>query len=147
MLHYRKINGIKFRYNTETGEVCRWRARRQLWVSTGYGLDSWGYCRIRFENKQYSTHRFIFLIMTGKWPIGMIDHINGNKADNSWANLRDTSNQDNQLNQHPGSWTGEKHITKRGSRFRVRFGGLKHLGYYNTLDEAIEARDNYLKVP
>lgn len=60
-----------------------------------------GYCVIGIDGKYYKAHRLAFLYMTGEWPKKQVDHINRNKSDNRWSNLRDVSNKDNQRNSGP----------------------------------------------
>jgi hypothetical protein len=47
-----------------------------------------GYWTVRLNRKQYRAHRLIWRIVHGEWPIGEIDHINGNPLDNRIWNLR-----------------------------------------------------------
>jgi hypothetical protein len=47
-----------------------------------------GYCTIGYKGKIYKSHRLAWLYVTGKWPDGIIDHINGVKDDNRFDNLR-----------------------------------------------------------
>jgi hypothetical protein len=46
----------------------------------------------------FLEHRIIFLIFTGKWPEGEIDHINNDATDNRWCNLRVVDRQTNNRN-------------------------------------------------
>jgi hypothetical protein len=54
--------------------------------------------QVRVDGIAFGVHRIIWKMMTGKDPGSQIDHINGNPADNRWANLREASHTQNMLN-------------------------------------------------
>ena len=56
------------------------------------------YIYIRVDNKLYLAHRLAFLYQTGKFPAKQVDHIDQNRTNNSWNNLRPASHTDNQRN-------------------------------------------------
>lgn len=47
-----------------------------------------GYITISVRQRRTFAHRLAFVFMTGAYPDGIVDHINGDKSDNRWANLR-----------------------------------------------------------
>ena len=51
-------------------------------------LSSIGYIKLALNSKMYQAHRLAVLYMTGKLPTSDVDHINCNRADNRWSNLR-----------------------------------------------------------
>lgn len=106
-----------------------------------------GYLHGSIGDKKYLAHRVVYAIHYGNWPIGTIDHIDGNKRNNVPANLRDVSHMDNMKNQRMRSnnTSGvmgvsfnkdrnnyESHITINGKK--------KCLGRFASLSEAAEAR-------
>lgn len=89
-------------YDPETGDFTwlRPRARRSdLAGSKAGSLNNKGYWRIMINGKAYQAHRLAFLLMTGSLPAKHVDHINGIRTDNRWANLREVDFVGNAQNQ------------------------------------------------
>ena len=105
-----------------------------------------GYYRTSVYRRLYLVHRLIFIYMTGRQP-KKTDHINGNKQDNRWANLRDVDQASNMLNMglRYNSITGEIGISRnRQGKYVVlmqRDGQQRYGGRFPTLEEAIAARN------
>jgi hypothetical protein len=56
------------------------------------------YISVEVDGVVYRAGRLAWFMYYGKWPEKVIDHINGNPADNRICNLRDVSQQENTLN-------------------------------------------------
>lgn len=84
--------------------------------------------------------------MTGEWPKLFVDHINGDRSDNRWENLRLATKQQNQCNirAHKDSRTGMKGVwlNKRSGRWEatLQFNRKRYwLGLHDTQEQAAEA--------
>src|SRR5262249_52604516 len=64
--------------------------RQGLHMQAGY-VNSDGYRDINIDGTEYFAQDLIWLWMTGKFPQGRVEHINGIKDDNRWCNLRISS--------------------------------------------------------
>ena len=89
-----------FAYDKLTGDLT-WKAgiRKGLDGSTAGTTRPDGRRQIAIKGKTYLAHRVIWIMETGDWPSGMIDHINGNPSDNRISNLRDVTHSTNAQNQ------------------------------------------------
>lgn len=88
-------------YDPNTG-VFTWatKASRNVVVGRVAGSSSEGsYHVVRLDKQRFQAHRLAFLYMTGEWPEHDVDHINGVRTDNRWANLRDITRATNIQNQ------------------------------------------------
>lgn len=148
-------------YNSETG--CFWWKERPLrhfqdarahasWNSCYAGKEAGsraanGYLLVSLFKKRYMAHRLAFLIMEGAWPPEDVDHVNGRKDDNRWANLRHASRSENNQNMrrrkdntsgHRGvSWF--KNRNKWEAKIAIR-GKQVRLGYFDRFEDACAAR-------
>lgn len=131
-------------YDPVTG-VFTWAYPRQA-IKVGMAAGTkhkQGYVQIRIDGKAYYAHRLAWLYMTGSWPPNQLDHINLDKADNSFSNLRLATNGQNQANKprQRNNTSGVTGVEWTKSRQRWQVGvGDRCVGYYRTFDEAVEAR-------
>lgn len=108
---------------------------------------SHGYCAGALFDRQFLKHRVIWALVTGEWPTDEIDHIDGDRTNNRFANLRSVPREINMRNRkldcdnrsgaigvywarHAGKWRAE--IKGEGKRI--------HLGYFTDKAAAIAAR-------
>ena len=99
--------------------------------------------------KMFYVHRLVgkaFLENLDNKP--MIDHIDNNPANNNVKNLRWATRKDNSANQgkQKNNTTGFKGVIfdKHANKYRTRIninGKIKHLGYYETAEEASKVYD------
>ena len=103
-----------------------------------------GYINIMVDGRLYPAHRLAWLYEHGIWPQGQIDHINGVKADNRIANLREATNGQNKQNMRSaradnGSGLLGVRWHDRDQRWHARImldGKAKHLGSFGSSEEA-----------
>ncbi len=154
-------------YRPDTGDLV-WRPRALKWFATERDWKRWntryagklagninkshGYRMIDIFRVKHRAHRVIFAMMTGEWLLGkredeLIDHIDQDKLNNRWNNLRAATNQENLKNQtryanNTSGITGvfwNKRHGKWYAHIRVDGRGI-HLGNFTTLEAAIAAR-------
>lgn len=134
-----------FAYDPETGIVTN-KVTRQYKAKQGMeagNLCAQGYRTLMFRRKNYRTHVIAWVIQTGHWPDKEIDHIDGNRSNNKWKNLRLATRAQNCLNvpMHRDNATGFKGVTKekRTGRYIAQIffqGKHHHIGAFRTPEEA-----------
>jgi hypothetical protein len=133
-------------YNPETG-VFTWRVsggRFQAGSRAGGVESSSGYRAIGVQRKNIREHRLAFLYMTGALPKFCVDHINGNRDDNRWENLRAATYSENAHNMKksaPKSGVRGVYYHKYGFWCaRVWLAGrVAYCKYFTSLDDAAQA--------
>lgn len=150
-----------FKYDPDTGELWHrtrkrerfkkehhWKAWNTRFAGKKAGhLSPSGYIRTKLDGRLLNTHRVIFKIVTGRDPENYIDHLNGDKTDNRFENLRDVEPSENNKNcyiqaNNTSGFNGVNFYTPlqkwcasgRLNKKRI------HLGYFDTPEEAHCAR-------
>lgn len=137
-------------YSPDTGDLVWLRKRthnRKANVGdVAGGVDEHGYIRIMFDGKKYRAHRVAFVLMGLPMP-EQVDHINGNRRDNRWVNLRPSNAQANARNacrrqDSRTALTGVTFSVQHG-KWKVRInrsGVTQYLGLFPNLLDAAAAR-------
>jgi hypothetical protein len=135
-------------YNPETGDFTWKISTGRVSVGTKAGTrKGHGYIQIRIDSVIYLASRLAWFWMTEKWPIDEIDHVNGIRDDNRFANLREANRDQNSRNTTSyGGITGvsgvylEKTTGRYYAQIRVGSGRRICLGTYDTVEQAAAAR-------
>ena len=139
------------KYSAETG-LFTWvrpTSFRVIKGATAGTIAAIGYRYIGVDGVICLAHRMAFVFMTGEWPVNYVDHINGDRLDNRWANLRDVSqavNCQNRRNPTKSSLTkiigvhGKSVNSTKPFTSAIHINRKKiHLGCFDTQQEASAA--------
>lgn len=140
-------------YNPETGEFF-WKhsdlVRKKSWntkfAGKPAGFVKFGYVAISLLDKPYMAHRLAWIFMTGEWPTDEIDHIDLDKTNNKFANLRQATPVTNHgnLGLFKNNTSGFKGVywepKNKKWAARIKFDKVsRRLGLFKTKEDAAEA--------
>jgi hypothetical protein len=127
----------RFAYEPDTGKLI-WR-RNGKEAGT---LDCFGYIQVKIDGKFHRAHRIIWAMLHGAYPKRpmMIDHIDRNRMNNRWDNLRLVTHSQNLLNNAAEGVCFGRRDKKWIAYINIE-GIRKYLGYFNTYEEAKEERN------
>lgn len=132
-----------FEYDDHTGNLLHKTNRRTARIGDIAGSAAGkGYLQVKIDGRKFSVHRIVWLLSTGEWPERDIDHIDRNRLNNRFSNLRDVPPAINNTNRPAYGQTGIKGVRTKGSRFvaRIADNGLnRYLGLFETAEEAATA--------
>ena len=138
-----------FSYDPATGMFTRrvargYRGCHRVGSTAGYISDT-GYVVVMVDGNPYSAHRLAWFYMTGKWPDNQIDHVDGDRANNKWSNLREATNAQNAQNRREANVnnkscgllgvTWNARAAKWVAQIRVE-GKNRGLGYFDSAEDA-----------
>jgi len=137
-------------YCPESG-LLNWRSdvsyKHKMHGKPASTVGNHGYIAVCIDGSMQLGHRLAFLYMTGSFPENYTDHIDGDRLNNKWSNLRDVSATDNGRNVCLGknnksgsigvSWS--KKSSKWYSTIMVDYKQIA-LGLFDDKAEAIAAR-------
>lgn len=108
------------------------------------GCSDKGYVRLNVMGRMQYAHRVVWCMVTGQWPEHWIDHVDTDRSNNRFTNLRLASRSENLRNTgaYRNNKSGAKGACKKGGKFRAQItvdGRTKYLGSFSTPQEASAA--------
>ena len=139
------LDELKKDFKLVNDELWRCNKASRNWKKLELKPDNHGYSHVGWNGKGYRIHRLVYMLFHDtEIPEDLqIDHIDGNPMNNSPSNLRLVSHRENQQNQkkhREGHLVGcyfHKPSQKWLARIKIN-GKNKHLGYFDTQEEAHE---------
>jgi hypothetical protein len=126
----------------ESPSGLRWTVRRPGRPRHGHAgchnVD--GYWRVRYAGALYPVHRVIWTHLHGEIPAGhVVDHRDGDKGNNNPENLQCISQSENAARRPCAGYDWRKDSQKWRARVGTAGGKQRHLGYFDTEEEAAAA--------
>lgn len=133
-------------YSPETG-AFHWKIDQTGGTRAGMmagRIHKRGYRVISIQNRKYTCGRLAWFHMTGQWPAGPVDHLDRDRTNNRWGNLRLATDSLNNANTpaRRNNASGFKGVSlvKRSGRYAARI-KRQHIGYFSTPEAAAMAYD------
>lgn len=147
-----------FDYNEITGDLVRrprplhhFKTKRAYAVALSKSMravntiSTEGYVKVFLDGKSLYAHRIIWIIKTGNQPC-VIDHIDHDRSNNSWINLRNVTCDGSSKNlglrsDNTSGITGvyfNKHLKKWAAQCSIN-GKIKYIGIYSDIHDASQA--------
>ena len=147
MLTEKRLKSL-LNYDPDTG-IWTWLITRNHLSRSGSRagtIHRSGYRIIEIDGRSYRSSRLAYLYMTGSHSAELIDHIDHQKDNDAWVNLRQASHNQNQYNQRMrvDNASGVKGVRweKQVGKWRadIKFQGKSiYLGLFTTLESAADA--------
>lgn len=132
-----------FNYNEDTG-VLVWASiegspNKRSGKEAGW-INSSGYRKVEYKGKEYSVAQLIYMYMSGPISHGLeVDHIDQDRLNNKWDNLRLVTRRDNTQNRAVSKGNVDR-VSNKGYRARIWWDRKTvHLGCYPTPKQAHNA--------
>lgn len=133
-------------YDPETG-IFTWRIPRPKCTPGAVvgTIEPRGYKVTRLDYRMYYLHRLAWLYMTGEWPEDEVDHIDRNKSNNRWNNLRAATTKQNieNVGLRKSNTSGVTGVSRwRGywvAKIRNNYKSIT-IGYFKDFESAVKAR-------
>jgi hypothetical protein len=133
-------------YAPDTGEFTWNMPRRKCRTGDKAGCRMKnGYIVLRLDDCLFYAHRLAWFYVNEVWPANVIDHINGDRSDNRFSNLREATIAQNAQNSsrirstNTSGFTGVRRENKKWlAEIKVNYKPMR-LGLFNTPEEAHEA--------
>lgn len=112
-------------------------------------LTTQGYVQVRLDQQDYLAHRLMWFYVYGAFPVFQIDHIDRDRTNNSVTNLRVATPKQNGENRalksnnssgFKGVYFRKDLISKPWHASIMNNRKTIHIGFFETLDDAIQAR-------
>jgi hypothetical protein len=151
------------RYEPDTGKLY-WLPREEKYFKSYHSFTTWnkryahkeaftqkdssGYHQGAVLGTLHLTHRLIWAMQTGEWPSSAVDHIDRNRVNNRWANLRLATSGQNSANVKSRANSSSKYlgiywhkVAKKWVVFVCKNYERTRIGYFDCEEEAAKAYD------
>lgn len=129
---------------SDENEYSRWNSR-YAHTPAFASVNAGGYLCGQLSGRSVLAHHVVWAFVNGKFPVSEIDHISGDKTDNSISNLRMVTRSKNcrNLAKRHDNTSGVTGVNKSGRKWISRIGSGADritLGSFDSFDEAVVAR-------
>ncbi len=134
-----------FVYDPNTGDLFREFRLRRKRVGT---ISTDKHYQVKYKNIMYQKTQIIWVIMVGRFPYGLVDHIDRDGLNDKWDNLREATFSQNRINSNiwKNNTSGMKGVSyhkvtgKWQAKITKDYKQI-HLGLFKTPEEAQNARN------